>query len=122
MASFLILFVATIIVISLSGCLTVGDGAARIAGVVVDERQSAHASCRLELMDVSETVVFSQTDIGSPFLETFVVSPKPTFYRLRVVCESSDEVFTSEPQLLGNPATSYYVPVDIGAIRLKRRQ
>lgn len=105
---------------SMSAC-ALGDGAARIKGSVMDERNVVYQDCRLELLSIDQKQVLDYRPIPSEFIVTFVVAPRPEPYRLRVACKSSDETFTSEPKVLGELKTSYDVPMDIGTVRLKRR-
>jgi hypothetical protein len=104
---------------SLSACVA-GDGAAKIKGNVVDENNALHKECLLELLSKQNRVLDDKA-IDSKFVVTFVISPKPENYKLRIACSSSEDVFTSEPILLGDMKT-YEFPVDLGDIHLKRRQ
>lgn len=110
-----------LIILHVTACAH-GDGATRIKGSVADERNVAHESCNLELLSADKKHVIDYRPIPSEFLVTFVISPRPEVYSLRVACKTSDEVFTSGLLLLGDLKTTYEVPADIGVIRLKRRR
>ena len=99
----------------------IADGAARIKASVTDERGQPYRECRIELLDDAKRVVADRKESGT-FMTTFVLAPTPALYLLRIACEGSNQTFTSEPKLLGDPETSYRVPVDLGVIQLKRRE
>jgi hypothetical protein len=101
----------------------IGNGAARIKAVVTDERGQPYRQCQIELLNTEDKRVLNYSkESGTSFITTFLLSPKPKLYLLRIACEGSDQTFTSEPKLFGDSETSYRVPVDLGIIQLKRRE
>src|SRR5262245_44802632 len=100
----------------------IGDGAARIKAAVTDERGQPYRECRIELLNADDKRVLEYTKKFGTFITTFILSPEPELYLLRIACEGSDQTFTSEPKLLGDYEASYRVPVDLGVIQLKRRE
>lgn len=101
--------------------LGVGDSAARITGVIVDETQGAYHDCRIDLFHVSKDAVLDSRRIDSHFLITFVLPERPASYKLRVSCSESGEAFESKPVLLGDLRKTYASPLDLGTVVLRRR-
>jgi hypothetical protein len=114
-----------------SGCIGffIADAFATVRGIARDEPGVPYQGCRLELLDARDRAVLDASDVDHAFLwkgerrpgefiASFVISPYPQSYVLRLSCPESDEAFTSAPTSL----SGFPEPFDLGNVQLKRRR
>lgn len=111
-----------LIVVLVSGCLTlgVGEGAIRVEGHLEFRgipEDTGNQRCFLELLAGGNGQVLSSIELdSSSFLETFVIPPSPGQYRFRILCDSFAPYQSN--LILLRSSTHYDSPVDLGEIEL----
>lgn len=97
-----------------------GDSAFSVQGKVVDMSGVPFNSCLLMLYSEDSQEPYGTIEIGSEFLETFIISPKKQNYFLSISCEEGQSVYKSDIKRLGSK--EFYInPIDLGIIKLDRK-
>lgn len=116
--------ILSLIALTLSACLMIGETAAKITGEIIDQNGLAYSQCSIDLLRVDGTnktrLNYTKRQIsfnGKKFEQIFVLQPNVQKLSVEIACADSAMSFISKPLDLSG---GFDTPVNLGSIILRR--
>ena len=101
-------------------CFGIGDAGLTVKGEVVDQKGAKIEGCKLELRMEKNDFLADWQQIGSPFEQTFTISPGTNRLFFVILCEGASLPYRTKVFVVKG-AERFEEPIDLGTIRVERR-
>lgn len=102
-----------------ASCYGIGDAGLTVKGKIIDQKGAKIEGCKLELRMEKNEFLADWQQVGSPFEQTFTISPGTNRLFFVILCEGIPSPHRTKVFVVKG-AERFEDPIDLGTIRLER--